>query len=526
MGPLVANRYELLNEIGRGGHGVVCRARDVTNGRFVAVKMLNDAASREPEYEERLAREKAAMLALAGTNAVELLDLCRSATGALCLVMELLDGKTLEARFEELAERGEPMPVDELAALLGPVVSTLERAHAAGIIHRDIKPANVFLTREGDVRLLDFGLARLKDAAPLTAVGTVMGSPSCIAPEVWKGQPHLIDHRADVYSLGVIVFRALSGRLPFGGATLLDKLQEVTTAPRPSLHLLRADLDPRIDAWVQRALAIEPSDRFNSAKELRASLIGLLRPGSEIADATAKPDALAPVSHAPFNVHALLEATRPHVIAAWRQARSWAARCASAVAGAMNALAAKRAARGRSTRPPAGHYTATHTLIVQPEELPVPSQADQTITPSEGQQQDAQTLLFIRKGEAQPELPTLMHMPYDEVAAPLGPVDALPRAETDQSFVADYLSGSDLRPAEAARPSPVPPPMAFPHLPPPPPPLPGTPPPERDPSDESSGLEASAARAKERARQGTSRSQGGKKQSNSKPRASKRRKTK
>jgi serine/threonine protein kinase len=152
--------------------------------------------------------------------------------------------------------------------VFAPIVSTLEVAHAAGIVHRDLKPANVFLLESGGVRLLDFGLSRLKNSAPLTAAGTVMGSPSFMAPEAWQGMSDLLDQRVDVYSLGVILFRVLTGELPFGGATMKEKFLDSTTGKRPSLLRRRPDLASSADDWVARALAVDREQRFSNVTAL------------------------------------------------------------------------------------------------------------------------------------------------------------------------------------------------------------------------------------------------------------------
>jgi serine/threonine-protein kinase len=274
-GVVVADRYEILQVIAQGGQALICSARDRRSGQLVALKLLTSANAQNREFVERLAREQEVMVALAGTNAVAVLDLCRAPGGAPCLVMELLEGEDLEQRLERLTQGGKRLSLDRVFEIFDPIVDTLERAHDAGILHRDLKPANVFLLSEkggGGVRLLDFGLSSMKTAAPLTAVGTILGSPSYIAPETWSGQPHLLDRRADVYSLAVILFRVLGGRLPFEGETLHDKFTKTTSAERPSLVALRPDLREEVDGWVQHALAVDPAHRFSSVRALWKAL--------------------------------------------------------------------------------------------------------------------------------------------------------------------------------------------------------------------------------------------------------------
>ncbi len=144
-------------------------------------------------------------------------------------------------------------------------MDTLELAHEHEIVHRDLKPGNIFVVGEeygGGVRLLDFGLAKVKSERPLTREDMIIGSPSYIAPEVWKGNTSALDHRMDVYSMGAIVFRALGGRVPFEADTIREKIELCTTAARPSLHALRPDLPEELDRWVAQALAVEPERRF------------------------------------------------------------------------------------------------------------------------------------------------------------------------------------------------------------------------------------------------------------------------
>jgi serine/threonine-protein kinase len=276
---LVGNRYFVGDVVGRGGYGMVCRGVDRKSGKQVALKMLAPEAGRDRDVVERMLREQQALVALQGTCAVTAIDLCRLESGAPCLVMEWLEGQDLEQQlsaWEGASERGS---LEQLLDVVAPITDTLERAHAIGIVHRDIKPANIFLTREAPpgTRLLDFGLASMRSAAPLTEAGMVMGSPSYIAPETWRGNSTALDGRADLYSLSVIVFRWLTGKLPFDAPDLVGKMMAVTRGPRPSAVALRPELPSSVDAWVTRALAIEPKDRFQSGLELRDALAAALK---------------------------------------------------------------------------------------------------------------------------------------------------------------------------------------------------------------------------------------------------------
>lgn len=269
----MSERYERQGILGRGGQGIVYRAVDRWMNRPVAMKVLSSQLARQPNVAERLLREVRALSALKGTSAVEVLDIFRGQDGELCLVMELLTGTDLDEHLYRLEERGERIPLSEIARLFDPLIDTLEVAHAAGILHRDLKPANIFLLESGEVRLLDFGMARLKKAAPLTAAGTALGSPSFMAPEAWAGQSEQIDQRADVYSLGVILFRLLAGELPFSGNTLREKFLGATTSKRPTLSDKRPDLPRDADEWVAAALAIDREQRFRNVRALWSAFL-------------------------------------------------------------------------------------------------------------------------------------------------------------------------------------------------------------------------------------------------------------
>jgi serine/threonine protein kinase len=267
IGQVISERYVLCEVIGTGGHSDVYRATDRNGGPDVAVKILKEGFAGSEEYSARLVREHSVLKMLEGTAALQVHGIDTSPDGASCLITELLSGKDLDDALLEIEAQGRHLSPKRMVELLSPIVSTLERAHDQDIIHRDLKPGNIYILDfdsdpQGGVRLIDFGLAKIKGAQPLTRDAMIMGSPSYIAPEVWKGDPKLRDERMDIYSFGAIVFRALSGRVPFETESMREKVKLATTAPRPSLRALRADLPESVDAWVGQVLAIDPDQRF------------------------------------------------------------------------------------------------------------------------------------------------------------------------------------------------------------------------------------------------------------------------
>lgn len=284
-GDVISNRYRILERLGSGAHGVVYRARDLETRGELALKFLGDGKGLDPDLTRRMEREAVAMARLRGTSAVYVHGLSTTQDGVLYVAMEMLHGRDFEAYLAEAEKVGGRIKAARLLEVLRPVASTLEQAHAQGIIHRDLKPSNVFIVdaaKGGGVRLLDFGLAKLPDASTLTTDGVIAGTPSYIAPEGWRGASKALDHRIDVYSLGVIVFRALSGRLPPPSSDLLEICRWATSGERPSLHALRPSLPLAVDAWMEKALAIFPEERFQSISSAFGALEAVLgaRPAS------------------------------------------------------------------------------------------------------------------------------------------------------------------------------------------------------------------------------------------------------
>jgi serine/threonine-protein kinase len=272
---LVAERYQIVRELGRGGMGSVYEARHTWTGRKVALKTLLAHLASEPSAVERFRREARAGVVGAHPNIAEVLDMgVDPLDGTLYLALELLDGEDLARRLG----RDRSLPPLEALALLVPAMMALDAAHRAGVIHRDIKPSNLFVARsaDGSVRLkvIDFGIANLADAAPLTRSGAPMGTPQYMAPEQARGESDL-DARADVWSMGVVCFEVLAGRRPFEGARYHDVLVQVLTGRPPSLRSVAPHLDSDLCAIVDRALEPERGRRHASMAAMAAALAAL-----------------------------------------------------------------------------------------------------------------------------------------------------------------------------------------------------------------------------------------------------------
>ncbi len=268
-GDRVAGRYLLEAELGRGGHGTVYRAVDTELGTPVAVKVLNGEVAEQDQYVLRLWREAQSLAALWGTSVVEVHEFDTDPRGFVYMVMELLQGEALDEHLYEIEGFGDRMSPAAVIEVLEPVAHALGMAHSKGIIHRDVKPPNIFLVdgnAGGGTRLMDFGLAKTADFEEITDVGMIAGSPSYISPEIWNSQP--FDHRVDIYSFGAVVFRALAGQPPFVAGATLELYELATKAPRPRLTQFRPELDRAIDAWVERALAIDARVRYPDMSQM------------------------------------------------------------------------------------------------------------------------------------------------------------------------------------------------------------------------------------------------------------------
>jgi len=265
-GDIIGDRYRLHEVLDRGGQAAVYRGVDLRMGDEVAIKAIMPPRKPDAAWRDRVLREVHALTVLAGTAAVRIYHQVWGDDGTLFLIMELLRGANLEVCLDEAKQQSRRLGLGSLQPIIEPVVSTLEIAHAAGILHRDLKPGNIYVQSDGSVRLLDFGFAKFLRMRSVTLAGHIAGSPSYIAPECWKESTENLDQRIDVYGLSAVLFRALAGRAPFVGDSVIEIMRQCSGAPRPSLHALRPDLPPRVDDWVKVALAIDREERFSTVR--------------------------------------------------------------------------------------------------------------------------------------------------------------------------------------------------------------------------------------------------------------------
>jgi serine/threonine-protein kinase len=257
-------KYEVLHVVGSGGMGTVYEARDPLIDRRVAVKVLDRELARKRELRERFLREAQAAGSLRHPNIVQVYDVGESA-GLPFIAMEFVAGTDLERIIQEM-----PLSVEWKLDLLRQICEGLGHAHARGIVHRDVKPANVRVTRDGVVKIMDFGTASLQSSTDLTRRGLLLGSVHYIAPEQVEGRS--VDARADVFSVGAIAFELLSGKKPFAADTVSGVLARVAYGS-PDLGLLPTTrYSPSLEAWVTNALAHRPQDRYQSLAEMREEL--------------------------------------------------------------------------------------------------------------------------------------------------------------------------------------------------------------------------------------------------------------
>jgi eukaryotic-like serine/threonine-protein kinase len=276
VGELIAGKYRVDEIIGRGGMGVVARATHLQLGTTVAVKCLLPSMAQSDVVISRFLTEARAAARITNVHVARVLDVDKLASGAPYIVMEFLEGMDLA---QLLAQRGR-LPPAEAAQYVIHACEALNEAHSLGVVHRDLKPANIFVTRAGSgdpcVKIVDFGISKLIDQTDptqgsITSTQTIMGSPAYMSPEQIRSSKH-VDARADIWSMGIVLYELVVGRPPFKADSANSLLAQVLTDPVPPPSAWAGDVPPQLEAIVLRCLKKKPEDRYSSMKELAAEL--------------------------------------------------------------------------------------------------------------------------------------------------------------------------------------------------------------------------------------------------------------
>ncbi|MBW1602295.1 protein kinase [Streptomyces sp. JJ66] len=276
-------RYQLRELLGAGGMASVHLAYDTVLDRQVAVKTLHSELGREAAFRERFRREAQAVAKLAHTNIVSVYDSGEDTIeGAVVpyIVMEYVDGRPLRNELDDAIRQHGAMPTDQALKITADVLAALDASHELGLVHRDIKPGNVMLTRRGVVKVMDFGIARAMESGvtSMTQTGMVVGTPQYLSPEQALGRG--VDARSDLYTVGIMLFELLTGRLPFDADSPLAIAYAHVQEEPPTPSAINRSVPPAADALVARALRKNPNERFPTAESMREECVRITGSGA------------------------------------------------------------------------------------------------------------------------------------------------------------------------------------------------------------------------------------------------------
>jgi serine/threonine protein kinase len=258
------SHYRILEKLGEGGMGVVYKAEDTQLRRTVALKFLAQQGLSEPEIKARLVREAQAAAALDHPHICGIYGI-HEEDGRTFIAMAYIDGMSLAGKIKQ-----RPLALEEALTIAIQIGEGLQEAHEQSVIHRDVKPANIMLTRKGQVKIMDFGLAYLAGRSKLTRTGTTMGTPVYMSPEQAMGQP--ADRRSDIWSLGVVLYEMLAGKLPFESEYQQAIVYSILNEPPEPLTACRSGLPVEIDRIMGKALAKNPDERYQHVDDFAVDL--------------------------------------------------------------------------------------------------------------------------------------------------------------------------------------------------------------------------------------------------------------
>lgn len=266
LGRLLGGRYEVLEKVGEGGMSLIYRAKDLYLNRIVAIKVLREHLIHDEEFVARFRREAQAVASLSHANIVSIYDVGQD-KDLHYLVIEMVEGQNLKERIKELGK----IPLGQAVEIAVQICDALEHAHKHKIIHCDIKPHNIIITKDGKAKVTDFGIARAVTTATITHTGSIMGSVHYFSPEQAKGE--IADEKSDIYSVGVVLYEMLTGRLPFEGespiSVALKKINSDAVPPRE----VNPEIGEALEKVVQRAMERNPIKRYDSVLELKQDII-------------------------------------------------------------------------------------------------------------------------------------------------------------------------------------------------------------------------------------------------------------
>src|SRR5215207_7571396 len=292
-GQMLGN-YRIISQVGQGGMATVYKAYQPSMDHHVAVKVLPSQLAESKEFVARFQQEARTIARLEHPHILPVFDYGES-DGTAYFVMRYLEAGTLKDRMVA----GRPLPLDEIDRIFTQLTDALSYAHSHGVIHRDLKPANALVDSDGNLFLTDFGIAKiLEEASPrLTQTDAIMGTPAYISPEQAQGQP--VDQRSDIYSLGIILYEMVTGRVPFMADTPLAIIFKHVSDPLPLPSSIKPDIPASIEQVILKALAKDPKDRFSTAAEFAATWKRALEakePAWRKAETIPAPGSNAPIS--------------------------------------------------------------------------------------------------------------------------------------------------------------------------------------------------------------------------------------